>query len=66
MNEKVDLWIQSINLHKDIIKVLAMLEGKSTPTKSGHSLLESWAHIVNVLFPLKAKVKENFYKMVEI
>ena len=46
--EKVNLWIQSTNLYKDIMKVLAMLEGKSTPTKFGHGLLESWARTVGI------------------
>ena len=48
MNEKIDLWIQNTNLHKDVIKVLAMLEGKSTPTKFGHGLLEDWARTVGI------------------
>ena len=48
MNEKVNLWIQSTNLHKDVIKVITMLEGKSMPTKFGHGLLEGWARIVGV------------------
>ena len=48
MNEKLDLWIQSTNLHKDVIKVFAMLEGKSTPIKFEHGLLEGWARTIGV------------------
>ena len=48
MNKKVDLWIQSTNLHKDVIKVLAMLECKSTPTKFGHGLLEGLARTIGI------------------
>ena len=48
MNEKIDLWIQNTNLHKNGIKVLAILEGKSTPTEFGHGLLEGWARTVEI------------------
>ena len=48
MNENVNLWIQSTNLYKDVKKVLAMLEGKSMPTKFGHGLLKGWVRIVGV------------------
>ena len=48
VNEKVDLWIQSTNLHKDVIKVLAMLKGKSMPIEFGHGFFEGWARTVGV------------------
>ena len=48
MNEKVDLWMQTTNLHKDVIKVLAMFEGKSMPIKFGYGLLEGWACTIEV------------------
>ena len=48
MNEKGDPWIQSTNLHKDVIKVLTMFEGKSMPTEFGHGLLKGQACTVRV------------------
>ena len=48
VNEKVNLWIQNTNLHKDVIKVLAMLESKSTPIKFEHGLLEGWARTTGI------------------
>ena len=48
MNEKVNLRIQSTNLHKDVIKVIPMLEGKSTSTEFEYGLFEGRAHTIRV------------------
>ena len=48
MNNKIDLWIQSTNLHKNVIKALAMIEGKSMPIKFGHRLFEGWARTIGI------------------
>ena len=48
MNEEVDLWIQSTSLDKDIIEVLAILEGKLLHIKVGHCLLKGGVYIVGI------------------
>ena len=40
MDEEVKLWIKTTNLDKDVVQVLAILEGASSPPKFRHGLFK--------------------------
>ena len=43
MHEEVEFGIETTNLDKSIVQVLAMLERTSLPPKFGHCPIEGWA-----------------------